>query len=71
MSNLPAGTPIADLVRWAKLPWRTEHDYRELKHALGRGHFEGRTWCGWCHHVTLVTAVLTLRRYGPQALNAA
>lgn len=26
MSNLPASTPIADLVRWAKMRWRIEHD---------------------------------------------
>ncbi|MEU5902577.1 MULTISPECIES: IS701 family transposase [unclassified Streptomyces] len=74
MSNLPATTPIADLVRWAKLRWRIEHDYRELKHGLGLDHFEGRTWRGWHHHVTLVTAAqafLTLRRYDPKALSTA
>ncbi|MER7408460.1 IS701 family transposase [Streptomyces sp. NPDC000070] len=32
MSNLPATIPITDLVRWAKMRWRIEHDYRELKH---------------------------------------
>ncbi|KUM91867.1 transposase [Streptomyces yokosukanensis] len=70
MSNLPAGTSIADLVRWAKMRWRIEHDYRELKHGLGLDHFEGRTWRGWHHHVTLVTAAqafLTLRRLDPKA----
>ncbi len=34
ISNLPTTTPIADLVRWAKMRWRIEHDYRELKHGL-------------------------------------
>jgi SRSO17 transposase len=70
MTNLPAATPIADLVRWAKMRWRIEHDYRELKHGLGLDHFEGRTWRGWHHHVTLVTAAqafLTLRRLDPKA----
>jgi SRSO17 transposase len=70
MTNLPAATPIADLVRFAKMRWRIEHDYRELKHGLGLDHFEGRTWRGWHHHVTLVTAAqafLTLRRYDPKA----
>ncbi|MFJ9114966.1 IS701 family transposase [Streptomyces sp. NPDC102394] len=74
MSSLPATTPIADLVRWAKMRWRIEHDYRELKHGLGLDHFEGRTWRGWHHHVTLVTAAqafLTLRRYDPKALTTA
>nr|WP_322723640.1 IS701 family transposase [Streptomyces spongiae] len=56
MTNLPATTPVADMVRWAKMRWRIEHDYRELKHGLGLDHFEGRTWRGWHHHVTLATA---------------
>jgi SRSO17 transposase len=69
ISNLPPTTPTADLVRWAKMRWRIEHDYRELKHGLGLDHFEGRTWRGWHHHVTLVTAAqafLTLRRLDPK-----
>lgn len=56
LSNLPADTPVAELVRLAKIRWRIEHDYRELKHGLGLDHFEGRSWNGWHHHVTLVTA---------------
>ncbi len=70
MINLPAATATADLVRWAKMRRRIEHDYRELKHGLGLDHFEGRTWRGWHHHVTLVTAAqafLTLRRLDPEA----
>jgi SRSO17 transposase len=70
ISNLPAITPVEELVRWAKMRWRIEHDYRELKHGLGLDHFEGRTWRGWHHHVTLVTAAqafLTLRRLDPKA----
>ncbi|WP_352231987.1 hypothetical protein [Streptomyces sp. NBRC 13847] len=30
-----------------RLRWRIEHDYREMKQALGLAHFEGRTWRGW------------------------
>ncbi|WUQ66422.1 IS701 family transposase [Streptomyces canus] len=56
LSNLPSGMPLATLVRLAKLRWRIEHDYREMKQALGLAHFEGRTWGGWHHHVTLVSA---------------
>ncbi|WP_342399144.1 transposase [Streptomyces profundus] len=57
----------AVLVRTAKLRWRIENDYREMKQALGLAHFEGRTWPGWHHHVTLVSvahAFCTLQ--GPQ-----
>jgi SRSO17 transposase len=65
LSNLPAQTPLTELVRLAKMRWRIEHDYRELKDALGLDHFEGRTYRGWTHHVTLVSvahAFLTLER---------
>lgn len=65
LSNLPANTPLKELVRLAKLRWRIEQDYRELKDALGLDHFEGRTYRGWNHHVTLVSiahAFLTLER---------
>jgi SRSO17 transposase len=65
LSNLPADTDIKDLVRLGKLRWRIEHDYRELKDALGLDHFEGRSYRGFHHHVTLVSvahAFLTLER---------
>uniref|UniRef100_UPI00389A032F IS701 family transposase n=1 Tax=Streptomyces broussonetiae TaxID=2686304 RepID=UPI00389A032F len=70
LSNLPGDTPLAELVRLAKIRWRIEHDYRELKHSLGLDHFEGRSWNGWHHHVTLVTAAHafpTEQRLAPKA----
>ena len=69
LSNLPTTTPKRTLVRWAKLRWRIEHDYREVKTGLGLDHYEGRTWTGWLHHVTLVSAAhafLTLQRLDPK-----
>ncbi|TLQ47693.1 IS701 family transposase [Streptomyces marianii] len=65
LSDLPEDTALTTLVRLAKLRWRIEHDYREMKQALGLAHFEGRTWGGWHHHVTLVSvahAFCTLQR---------
>ena len=53
LSTLPAETPIAELVRLAKIRWRAGHDYRELKTGLGLDHFEGRSYAGWHRHVTL------------------
>ena len=70
LSNLPEETTLPDLVRLAKLRWRIEQDYRELKDALGLDHFEGRSFRGWHHHVTLVSmahAFLTLERLDPKA----
>jgi SRSO17 transposase len=55
LSNLPADTPIVTLVALAKLRWRVEHDYRELKQCLGLDHYEGRTFRGLHHHLTSVT----------------
>ncbi len=70
LANLPEATPLVELVRLAKLRWRVEHDYRELKGALGLDHFEGRSFKGWHHHVTLVSvahAFVTLERLDPKA----
>jgi SRSO17 transposase len=66
--KLPETTPLPVLVRTAKLRWRIENDYREMKQALGLAHFEGRTWPGWHHHVTLASvahAFCTLQRLTP------
>jgi SRSO17 transposase len=65
LANLPETTPVVELVGLARLRWRVEQDYRELKGALGLDHFEGRGWVGWHHHVTLVSVAhgfLTLER---------
>jgi SRSO17 transposase len=70
LSNLPAETPVERLVLLGKLRWRIEHDYRELKQCLGLGHYEGRSWRGFHHHVTCVSvahAFLTLWRLGHHA----
>jgi SRSO17 transposase len=67
LSNLPETTPLVELVRLGKLRWRIEQDYRELKGALGLDHFEGRSFGGWHHHVTVVSVAhgfLTLERLG-------
>jgi SRSO17 transposase len=64
-SNLPVGTSLRQLVRTAKGRWWVEHSYKELKDELGLDHFEGRSWRGWQHHVTLVLlayAFLVLQR---------
>ncbi|TFC47443.1 IS701 family transposase [Cryobacterium shii] len=74
LSTLPDTTPLKELVRLAKIRWRIEHDYRELKTGLGLAHFEGRTYAGWHHHMTLVTAahlfITQLRLTRPKAVGA-
>ena len=70
LSTLPEDTPAGELVRLAKIRWRIEHDYRELKTGLGLDHFEGRSFTGWHRHVTLAAlaqAFCTLLRTDPKA----
>lgn len=70
LSTLPPDTPLRELVGLAKIRWRIEHDYRELKDGLGLDHFEGRSYLGWHRHVTLTTlaqAFCTQLRYDPKA----
>ena len=65
LSNLPPSTSVKELVRFAKMRWRIERDYRELKEELGLDHFEGRTWLGFHHHAALCCAAhafLAIRR---------
>jgi SRSO17 transposase len=70
LANLPAATKPARLARLARLRWKIELDYRQLKGQLGLDHYEGRSWLGWYHHTALVTAAhgfLTLERLHPLA----
>jgi len=56
LSTLPEDITFERLVDLAKLRWRIERDYQELKQELGLGHFEGRGWRGFHHHATLCIA---------------
>jgi SRSO17 transposase len=55
-AHLPPETPLERLVHLAKLRWRIERDYQELKQELGLGHYEGRGWRGFHHHASLCIA---------------
>lgn len=68
ISNLPADTEPEQLARLARLRWMIELDYKQLKGELGLDHYEGRSYLGFHHHCTLVTAAhgfLTLERQNP------
>jgi len=56
LSTLPETIAFVDLVDTAKLRWRIERDYQELKQEVGLGHYEGRGWRGFHHHATLCIA---------------
>jgi SRSO17 transposase len=53
LAALPATASIRSLVRLAKLRWRVERDYQEMKQEIGLDHYEGRTWRGFHHHAAL------------------
>ncbi len=56
LATLPADTPLVELVKVAKMRWRIERDYQELKQEFGLSHYEGRNWRGFHHHATLCIA---------------
>jgi SRSO17 transposase len=56
LATLPETTKLRALVNLAKLRWRIERDYQDLKQELGLGHYEGRGWRGFHHHATLCIA---------------
>ena len=56
LSTFPPTITRRALVDQAKLRWRIERDYQDLKQELGLGHYEGRGWRGFHHHATLCIA---------------
>ena len=56
LSTLPDDIDFSELVDLAKLRWRIERDYLELKQEVGLGHYEGRGWRGFHHHATMCIA---------------
>src|SRR3954464_8860525 len=56
LSTLPEAATLEELVAIAKLRWRIERDFEELKQEIGLGHFEGRGWRGFHHHASLCIA---------------
>jgi SRSO17 transposase len=61
------------IVRIVKERWRTERAYEELKGELGLDHFEGRSFPGWHHHISVVLCCYSflvserVRRFPPSA----
>ena len=57
LSTLHKDISFCALVDRAKMRWRVERDYLELKQEIGLGHYEGRGWRGFHHHATLCIVV--------------
>jgi SRSO17 transposase len=54
LSTLPRRMTKKQIVRILKERWRTERMYQDLKGELGLDHFEGRSFPGWHHHISVV-----------------
>lgn len=60
LTTLPVSWSRKRLVRTIKERWRTERLYQDLKTELGLDHFQGRSWIGWNHHVSVTLACYAL-----------
>ena len=56
LATAPSDATLEQLIFVAKMRWRIERDYRELKQEFGLSHYEGRNWRGFHHHATLCIA---------------
>jgi SRSO17 transposase len=56
LSTVPEEVELSELVSLAKIRWRIERDFQELKDELGLDHYEGRGWRGFHHHGVLCIA---------------
>lgn len=54
LTTLPRKMTKKQIVRICKERWRTERMYEDLKGELGLDHFEGRSFTGWHHHISVV-----------------
>jgi SRSO17 transposase len=56
LANVDKKISFRGLVDIAKMRWRIERDYQDLKQEIGLDHYEGRGWRGFHHHGTLCIA---------------
>jgi SRSO17 transposase len=76
LTSLPSSISCVQLVRIFKSRWRIERSYEDLKGELGLDHYEGRSWVGWHHHVTVALACYAflvaeqMRSFPPSAARA-
>lgn len=73
LTTLPRRMSKKQIARTIKERWRTERAYEELKDELGLDHYEGRSFPGWNHHVSVVLCCYAfvvgerLRRFPPSS----
>jgi SRSO17 transposase len=76
LSTVHDKIPMKKLVRLSKQRWRIERTYEDMKGELGLDHFEGRTFAGFNHHVTVVLCTYAfvvserVRHFSPQTIRS-
>jgi len=53
LTSMPRRMSKKQIVRVVKERWKTERVYEEMKGELGLDHYEGRSFPGWNHHVSV------------------
>lgn len=53
VSNAGIKTATKQMILWGHQRWQVEQGYQQMKEELGLDHFEGRSWRGLHHHLTL------------------
>jgi SRSO17 transposase len=77
LSTLPDEISLRELVRRTKQRWRIERTYEDMKGELGLDHFEGRSFAGFNHHITVVLCCYSfvvserLRHFPPTGITQA
>lgn len=56
LSTMSPQSSLKQLVRTFMSRWRIERSYEDLKGEIGLDHYEGRSFIGWHHHVTVALA---------------
>ncbi|MDO8778234.1 MAG: IS701 family transposase [Burkholderiaceae bacterium] len=62
LTTAPEEATLAQMVFVAKMRWRIERDYQDLKQEFGLGHYERRGWRGFHHHASLSIAAYGVLR---------
>ena len=60
LTTLPENMSKKQIIRVVKERWKTERVYEEMKGELGLDHFEGRSFQGWHHHVSVAICCYVL-----------
>ncbi len=63
LCDLPTDYSLRRLVHLTQERYRVEQDYQQMKEELGLAHFQGRSWTGGHHPVTLVMLAHAFLRF--------